>query len=381
LNHFDYILCGGGCAGLSLATHLINSERFSKKKILLLDKAPKTENDRTWCFWEQEPGPFEKIVARQWRRLWFYGDNYTQLLDIDPWRYKMIRGIDFYDYTQHLISRQPNIQVRYGNIESLQSDEAATQVIFDGEKITADYIFNSIPPVPDAADGNYHLLQHFKGWLIETPEPFFNPDEATLMDFRVSQQHGTTFVYVMPLTATQALVEYTLFTGSLLQQNEYDAALKNYIADFLQLKNYSIAEEEFGVIPMTSRRFAPWQNNIINMGTAGGQTKASSGYTFQFIQRHSAAIVQSLRRHGHPFVQTSRWQNRFRLYDNTLLGILHRGTSGGKTIFTDLFRKNKAAHILQFLDNSSNLKQELRIMNSVSKKIFIPAALREMRRL
>jgi lycopene beta-cyclase len=62
------------------------------------------------------------------------------------------------------------------------------------------------------------LLQHFKGWVIETAKPAFDPSQAIFMDFRVSQQNGTTFIYLMPTSSTTALVEYTLFTEKVLPQ-------------------------------------------------------------------------------------------------------------------------------------------------------------------
>ena len=79
---------------------------------------------------------------------------------------------------------------------------------------------------------NYFLLQHFKGWVIETPNAQFNPSVATLMDFTVSQKEGTTFMYTMPTSTTTALVEYTLFTKNLLQTSEYENALKKSAEEY-----------------------------------------------------------------------------------------------------------------------------------------------------
>ena len=59
-----------GCAGLSLAVHLIQSGKFSDKKILLIDKESKIQNDRTWCFWENENGLFQNIVYKSWEKVW-----------------------------------------------------------------------------------------------------------------------------------------------------------------------------------------------------------------------------------------------------------------------------------------------------------------------
>ena len=138
------------------------------------------------------------------------------------------------------------------------------------ESVTADYVFNSIVFEKDksATSKNiYQLLQHFKGWVIETKEPSFNPDEATFMDFRVGQELGATFVYVLPTTTTSALVEYTFFNDEVLTSEKYDSLLKNYLEKYCKLTSadYTITETEIGVIPMTNHQFRSHQDNLINL--------------------------------------------------------------------------------------------------------------------
>jgi lycopene beta-cyclase len=198
------------------------------------------------------------------------------------------------------------------------------------------------------------------------------------MDFRVQQEEGTTFVYVMPFTETRALIEFTLFSPAVISQDRYDLGLRNYISGFLGIKEYQIEEEEFGVIPMTNFRFPKTTNNIIHLGTAGGQTKPSSGYTFQFIQKQSARITEALIRTGAPFYEESIAQKRFDLYDSTLLNILYHEKLQGASIFTELFQKNKMAEVLEFLDNETSIAQELRLITVLPKKIFMQAALEQL---
>ncbi|RYF77455.1 MAG: lycopene cyclase, partial [Chitinophagaceae bacterium] len=183
------------------------------------------------------------------------------------------------------------------------------------------------------------------------------------MDFRVSQQQGTTFCYVLPLNDKEALIEYTLFTKELLPKEDYDKELRQYIEQILHLTDYEITETEFGVIPMTNYQFERRQNKIINIGTAGGQTKGSSGYTFYFIQQHSKALVERLLKTGKPFV--AKPPSRFHFYDSILLHILQHNTLPGKQIFSTLFQKNKVQDVLTFLNNESNLAQELKIISSL----------------
>lgn len=373
--HYDYIITGMGCAGLSLAMHLIASGRFSHKRILLADEEAKQTNDRTWCFWEEGESLFEPIVHHRWDKLWFYGQDFSRELAITPYQYKMIRGIDFYDYCLHQIRQQANFEILIGKVERVFSDEK-TGIIVNGKTIYANYIFNSILfQKPLLLKKQVMLLQHFKGWLIEASEKAFDPGVATLMDFRISQRHGTAFCYVLPVTEKTALVEYTLFTPTLLEQQDYDAALKTYIEDTLAVKDYKLLHPEFGVIPMTDYRFQPHQKNVINIGTAGGQTKSSSGYTFYFIQKHSKAIADALIRTGKPWVKKPSW--RFHFYDSVLLSVLYHNRLPGKTVFTDFFKKNASQKVLSFLNNESSVSEEVKLISSLPTLPFLKAAVRK----
>lgn len=356
---------------------MIKSGKFTDKKILLIDKDGKQQNDRTWSFWETSPGLFEEIVHRRWKKTWFHSKDFSRLLDLSPYEYKMIRGIDFYRHCLNIIWQQKNIEIIQTAVNGLSSEGAEAVVNTDRGEYRADYIFNSILfSKPVLSKKEYYLLQHFKGWIIETPGPVFNPAEATLMDFRVDQQHGTTFVYVKPFSETKALVEYTLFTEQLLDDAAYDAGLKQYISDFLNIQSYAIAETETGIIPMTNHRFPVSDGRIINIGTAGGQTRASSGYTFRFIQKHSAKIVEELIYSGKPFTGATG-NRKARFYDSVLLYILKNNKVPGERVFSLLFKKNKPQHVLRFLDSESSLGEELKIISSLPTWPFLKAAMKQ----
>lgn len=377
--YYDFIIAGAGCAGLSLALHFVHSGKFNDKKILIVDKEEKNKNDRTWCFWEKENSIFEPIVFKSWEKLWFYSDKRSRLLHIDPYRYKMIRGVDFYDYCLSAIRQQKNFTLINGQINKMSSSDSGTYLFVNDQQFSAQYIFNSILfEKPELKNGEYYLKQHFNGWVIETEEKFFNPDEPTLMDFRVRQNGNVTFVYMMPFSETKALVEYTLFSDELLEPHQYVDELKDYISKFLKTDSYKIVEEEFGIIPMTNHQFLVSSGNIINIGSAGGQTKPSSGYTFQFIQKHSAALTAQLVRSGTPFLPKEKNKKKFHFYDSTLLHILHHKKLSGKKIFTDLFTKNKPQQVLRFMDNESSLTDELKIISSLPVFPFLKAALQQL---
>lgn len=357
--------------------HLMHSKKFTDKKILLVDQDLKNTNDRTWCFWENTPGLFEPVVYKEWKELSFYAPDFSKDLKLGPYTYKLIRGIDFYKYCFEEIRKHTNIHFIQATVNKLVSNETECYALTDNQKYDAHFIFNSILfEKPVLKKRHYWLLQHFKGWVIETGAPQFNPSTATLMDFRTSQQKGTSFFYVLPFTKTKALIEYTLFSKELLSDEAYETALKNYIENDLLITNYTIPEKEFGIIPMTNYPFPTQKNNIFNIGTAGGQTKASSGYTFKFIQKQSAAIVRGLLEKNNPsaYLKQSR---RFYFYDSVLLQILNFNKMQGYKIFTQLFASNKAAQILKFLDNETSVKEEIPILKSLPTLLFLKAGIKE----
>lgn len=379
MQQYDYIIAGAGAAGLSLLTRLIASGKFDDKKILLIDRGPKTVNDRTWCFWEKEDSFFEEIIHRKWNRLYFHSNHFSADLDMQPYQYKMIRGIDFYNWCFAKINAKKNIDIRYGEVFIDKEQTAGKKIYLDKEEIITGnaLVFNSIHSSRISKKNNLDLLQHFKGWIIETKDPVFNPGSATLMDFRVSQDNGTTFVYVMPLSDHQALVEYTLFTETILPLEQYESALRKYINQYLQINEYRIIEEEFGIIPMTNAQFPFYQNGIYNIGTAGGQTKASTGYTFQFIQKQTSRMVDILSA-GQSLHQLKPAPTRFNFYDSVLLQLLSKRTIEGSDIFSRLFRRNKASAIFKFLDNETSLPEELRLISTLQISPFFKAALQQL---
>lgn len=385
---YDYIIAGAGCAGMSLLMRMIVDSFFASKKILVVDADAKQQNDRTWCFWETKPDLFEPIVHHQWTKLGFYSNHYSSELSIDPYTYKMIRGIDFYQYVKTNASASSNIEWRKASVKRLiesseitgrNKNEIAGVELVDGEMIYADYVFSSILFEPiKAAAHEYHFLQHFKGWEIKTAADCFDSSKAIFMDFRVGQEAGTTFMYVLPTSPNTALIEYTLFTEELLADEAYTVALKKYIAEQLQISEYEILHEEKGVIPMTTKPFPYSKGSHVFIGIAGGQAKASSGYAFKFIQKRTAKLIEALKK-GNPLSYGKTMNDsKGHLYDAVLLHVLHHRKMPGDEIFAAIFKGNKASNVLAFLDNESSVWTDLKIMSSVPTKIFLPAALKEL---
>ena len=404
---YDMVLLGGGCASLSLLVRLIQSGQCKDKRFLVIDASDKKSNDRTWCYWEKGTGYFEEVVHHRWTSLDVKNYNVELPLELDSYQYKMIRGLDFYQHCHQIFQTCGQVDFLEAKLSGASFANRKLTLLVEGTsepmEIESDLVFNSIPGlngvesmsgehlmngaqaqsvVPVHAPGVVNLLQHFKGLIIDTTEHQFDPHHANLMDFRTDQQHGTTFFYVLPLSTNRALVEYTLFSPALLSTEQYDEALGDYISNTLGIKNYRIVEEEFGIIPMTNYRFKFYDRGLYNIGTAGGQTKGSSGYTYQFIQKRTAQLASILTR-------DSNWSGvekklrvlgktpaRFHFYDHVLLNVLHNHYLPGNQVFTRLFERNSAHQVFRFLDNETTLPEELKIISSLPTWPFLKAALK-----
>lgn len=370
-NDYDFLILGGGLSGLHLALSLEKDPFFNEKKIGIIEIAQKQHNDRTWCFWEKQPGPYDSLVSHAWSQIHFKSPVYSDTIPLQKYRYKKIEGKDFYAFAKaHLACDQINARVTaiddQGDMVRVETDSG----IYRSKKV-----FSSIldPQRLIKQNQQQYLKQHFVGWFVKTETAVFDPDIATFMDFTIPQQGNCRFMYVLPTSSTEALFEYTLFSKQLLQEATYETAIKEYLNN-IGISQYSIVAKEKGDIPMTSYNFAQHNTpNVMHIGSAGGWTKASTGFTFTHTLKRTQSLLT--------FLKTSedmtqfRKKNRFWWYDLVFVDVLYRRNELGATLFGTLFQKNPIDRIFRFLDDESSLKEELAIMWSLPKIEFIKAAL------
>ena len=369
-NKYDYIIAGAGCAGYSLLYHLLQDPILSKKKILVVDANFNKGNDRTWCFWEDQAGPFELIVCKKWSNIEVLKGTIERLLPTAPFEYKMIQGIDFYQYISAFAKGFDNVEWIASKILSINTAHGGARVQWEGGAANADYVFSSIhgDRIQSA------LWQHFKGIVVEFDDAVFDKSVARLMDFNVPQMDATAFMYLLPMTDKKALIEYTLFSPNILETAEYDLILNTYMEEHYKGQTYNIVHTEQGAIPMTTKKITSSTSSVISIGTMGDAVKASTGYAFQFIQKQTQQIVKQLKLNQ--TLDASVHYTRHQFYDAVLLYILEHKKMAGDEIFARIFKKNDAATVFKFLSNTSNLIEDIHIMLSLPTQIFLPAAIK-----
>ena len=372
MQHYHYIFTGSGLSALMTVYEMLLSGKFEDKSILLIDENTKKVNDRTWCFWDED-NLFDEIVSKKWNQAIFANEKFNRVLELAPYQYKKINGLDFYELVFKKISKHKNIHFLNQKVVDFTELGNHCVVKTENETFTCNKIFNSIynPEVVTAQTKFPLIHQHFIGWFIKSKEAVFTPNCATFMDFSVKQKGNTRFMYVLPTSATEALLEYTLFSKDLLSKEEYESEIHKYIEN-LGITEYEIIEKEQGNIPMTCYPF--WKHNtknIINMGSAGGWTKASTGYTFKNASKKSKALVQFLKSES-DFTKFHK-KDKFWFYDLLLLDILSSKNELGSKIFSSMFRSGNSTVIFKFLDEETSIWEDLQVIWKCPKMMFVKA--------
>ena len=363
---YDVAIIGGGAAGLTLTHRLrgINDRRGRPLRVALVEPppGPHTPVPRTWCFWEPDGGPWDGLLTARWENLSVRGhDGTVHSSSAAPYVYKMLRSTDVDAYVRTsaagYVEELPLLVT--GVRDGVEHAEVRAREPGGGEaSLTATWVFDSRPPRP-APCGRTHLLQHFRGWFVRTPVDAFDPDAAVLMDLRPPQPpNGVAFGYVLPLSPREALVEYTEFGREALTTEEYERALKDYCG-LLGLSEVEVTAAEQGIIPMTDAVFRPRVGRrVFRLGTAGGATRPSTGYTFSGVGRQTAAVARALAQ-GRTPVPPVPHRRRHLAMDAVMLRALDTGRIRGAEFFTGLFAANRLGDVLAFLDGGSCLRREV----------------------
>ena len=352
MKEFDYIIIGGGCAGLSLAYELEINEKLKAKTLAIIEPRTEYKKDKTWSFWKVANHNFDDCVKKSWENFTVNIPKNTNYLQCTSYPYQSIDSGLFYKKINKKLKQNKNISF-LKNISEINSKNS--------------FIFNSVPSIKK---DHRNFWQHFCGVEIETDNDFFDDEIFNLMDFDCDQRESVHFFYTLPYSKNRALVETTwLSKMSHNLQKDYDNQIKDYIENHLKIKNYEITYKEVGAIPL----FYPSnknEKNRINIGTAGGMTRLSTGYTFLNIQEHSKFIRENIEY----ISTTNRFEisKKYQFLDEIFLRVMDNHPEKMSDIFFKMFKASPKT-VIKFLSNKSNFFEDLKIILKMPKWTFIKA--------
>ncbi len=352
MREFDYIIIGGGCAGLSLAYELEVHEILKDKTLAIVEPRAEYKRDKTWSFWKVSPHNFDDCVKKSWEHFSINIPGKTNHLECKNFPYQSIDSGLFYEKINKKLKENKNIYF-FKNIKEINTQNS--------------FVFNSVPNIKKK---HSNLWQHFCGVEIETKKNFFDEEIFNLMDFDCEQRESVHFFYTLPYSKNKALVETTwLSRMNDNSQKDYDQQIKDYINKHLKIKDYKITYKEQGAIPLFYPVYEK-EKNKINIGTAGGMTRLSTGYTFLNIQEHSKYIRENIENISNS--KSFQISRKYKFLDDIFLRVLNRHPDKMSDIFFNMFEASPKT-VIKFLSNKSNFWDDFNIILKMPKLTFIKA--------
>lgn len=379
---YGYVVLGAGCAGLSFCYYLL--EAGVEEPILVLDQKGGFADDRTWCFWDVEPTPFSHLAVKLWDSWSLHAEGATVVHHTDRYPYRCVTAADFYEHALEAIAARGNVTLRLGEaVEGYKAHGGRVYVSTDAATYTARHVLDArgLPPgspvFDEARREAVWVPQKFLGLRLRTREPVFDPAVCTLMDFSVSQDRGLRFVYVLPFTGREALVENVYLSEARVSPEEHRAELAGYLVEKLALSPdaYVVDGEERGYIPMTDYRFPRrLGEGVYTVGMLGGETRPSTGYTFLRIQRYCRALAGYLAA-GRKFSGNVH-ARRYEVLDAVFLRFMRRYPARCPGVYRRMFAGVPPDALIRFLTERSTPLDELRLVGAMPKMPFLGVAAR-----
>ena len=352
MKEFDYVIIGGGCAGLSLAYELEIHEKLKNKTLAIIEPREEYKRDKTWSFWKVIPHNFDDCVKKSWENFSINIPGKTNYLECKNYPYQSVDSGLFYKKINNRIKENKNISF-FKDISEVNTKNS--------------FIFNSVTEIKK---NHINLWQHFCGVEIKTENNFFDEEIFNLMDFDCEQRESVHFFYTLPYSKNRALIETTwLSKMNDNSQKDYDNQIKEYIEKHLKIKNYEITYKEEGAIPLFYPLYKK-EKNKINIGTAGGMTRLSTGYTFLNIQEHSKYLRENIENIS--TLKKFEINGKYQFLDDIFLRVLNKNPGKMSNIFFNMFNTSPKT-VIKFLSNKSNFFEDLKIILQMPKLTFIKA--------
>lgn len=381
--HFDLVIIGGGCAGLSLAYQL---SQFGENcpKTLIIEERESYTNDRTWCFWDLKDPIHRDLAPFKWNKFSIKNNHTVFEYGCEETPYLMLPSDIFYNNSLSAIKSNTKIQLLTGEkLLDKVIKKDAWQIPTSKFLATASNVVDT-RPIQSMTKKDSLMWQSFVGYEVELDGALFVEDKLVLMDFDSNFKEGLAFIYCLPTSNSRALIEYTVFSEDLFTANQLTDRLLEKIGKYTQNKSYTIIRQEKGILPMGNNQIEQIDDpTYLFAGLFAGAARPSSGYAFQRIQTWSKDCAFELinNRQLMKFKKDS-WMQTW--MDLLFITVIKKNPIIGAKIFVELFKNCDVRTVAHFMSDHSSFWQKLKIITSLPALTFlsaIPELIRSKRRL
>jgi lycopene beta-cyclase len=321
-SEFDYLLVGGGLANALIALGLFAHRPAAR--VAMVEQQATLGGNHVWCFHagdlDGEALEFvAPLVSERWDR---YEVRFPELFRTLEEPYAAVRSQNLDDVLQRAFKARSKSQL-FLNERAERVTRHSVQLA-SGRELRAPVVIESRGPAAfDVTAGAGY--QKFLGLELKLrkPCPIAHP---TLMDALVPQEDGFRFVYALPFSSGQVLLEDTYFSdGPELDLERLRANLLSY-AEQKGFEVDCVVREEVGVLPLPTRvrhSANPAPDGPLVAGYQGTWFHPVTGYSFPVAARVARAVALSdpaaLRERVWPvLLREQRSQLRFCLLLNRL---------------------------------------------------------------
>lgn len=280
------IIAGGGLAGSLAALALV--KRRPSVELILVEQGQSFGGNHTWsCFDTDIPHELE-------------------------WVLEGLRAVRWPDHEVHFPARSRTIPIGYNTLRSVELDRAMREllspdqyrlgatiqsvepssVLLDGETIEGDAVIDARGATQTA--GLDLGWQKFVGRYFRFRRPH-GVTRPIIMDAKIEQIDGYRFVYQLPVSPTELLIEDTYYSATPLLDHE---ALRGRIDQYLARLDHGPAdllEEESGVLPVVIDGDVStlWRGvQVPRLGVRGGFFHPTTSYSLPDAVANAALLAQ-----------------------------------------------------------------------------------------
>lgn len=360
---YDLALVGAGGAGMCLLLALHQHGLLSQRRVLVLEAAEKTNNDRTWCFWAKPNDSLVEALDGLLSNAWDQASMAGHQQALAPYRYYELRAGAFYAYVKSLCSAYPLLHWQKTAVQNVEAVMTGGYQVYTPEHR---YFCRQVADSRSQHPPRGNLVQSFVGWRVRSKQPANGG--LQLMQFEQTDAKSCEFWYILPGKNNECLVELTRFDRHLLVPQTAEPQIASWLQQ--HLGDYTLLETESGQLPMglLPKAEQRWSHHI-RLGMAAGVMRSSTGYAFSRMYRHATEIAKSVG--AQSALPTFRQQPRHRFYDAVFLNLLERQPALGRMLFARMYSRVAAPVLFRFLDEDSSLADEARVIAALPWIPFI----------